>query len=415
VRTTAARLSPSGIAYVVPSAARRLRRALDSAGIGGDETLLHIPSVPDGRHLVPLGTAAERYALSGQLPMSELKRRAAGAALRLPRLAELGPTGAVHRRSRAAALGQWLFELGEQRLAPGSLLVGMSGAGDAAVVHRFPASRSRADAVAKISPRARRELYALREIAPGAGVAGARVPGVLAAGELGSLPFVLQSALSGRNAALLVQRRKVSARRVQEELADWLDRWARATATTRVLGPDHLERFVLGPAAELGHRLPASYLERLRRLCARAAGKTCPVVPCHGDLTLANVMLDYEGSLGVVDWEHAVGDSLPLLDFFYSAADSVAAENAYADRVEAMASCFASDGVHASVVGMLLRRLAAALSIDRTVQEFCFHACWLHHSANETRRSPAYPGPFMAILRMIAADDRRFSLPDSTR
>ena len=415
MRTTAARLSPSGIAYVVPSAARRLRRALDSAGIGGGETLLHIPSVPDGRHLVPLGTAAERYALSGQLPMSELKRLAAGAALRLSRLAELGPTGAVHRRSHVAVLGQWLFELGEQRLVPGSLLVGMSGAGDAAVVHRFPAKQSRADAVAKISPRARRELYALREIAPGASVAGARVPSVLAAGELGSLPFILQSALSGRNAALLVQRRRVSAGRVQEELADWLDHWARSTATTRVLGPDHLERFVLGPAAELGHRLPVSYLERLRRLCARAAGKTCPVVPCHGDLTLANVMLDCEGSLGVVDWEHAVGDALPLLDFFYSAADSVAAENAYADRVEAMASCFASDGVHASVVGTLLRRLAAALSIDRTVQEICFHACWLHHSANETRRSPAYPGPFMAILRMIAAEEGRFSLPDSTR
>ena len=93
----------------------------------------------------------------------------------------------------------------------------------------------------------------------------------------------------------------------------------------------------------------------------------------------------------------------------------MAAEDAYADRAAAFTSCFAPDGAHAAGVKTLLRRLATSLAVDSSLQELCFHACWLHHAANETRRSPAYPGPFMTILRTIAADGARFFVSGTTR
>ncbi len=414
---TAAQLSPGGIAYIVPAASGRLRRALASAGIGAAGTLLHIPSVAHSRHIVPLGTAAERYALSGRLPMSRLKRLAAVAALRMPWLARFGPTAAVHRRHGAPPLGQWLFELGEPRRLAGSVLVSVSETGNSIALHRFPAGQSQPDAVAKVSPGAGRELRALREIAPGAAVGGARVPEVLAAGEIGTVPFVLQSALAGRTAAVLVLRRRVTARGLQEQLAAWLDRWSASTASPRALSAEDIDRFVLGLAVELAPQLGSSYptyLDHLRELSANAIGQACPFVPSHGDLTLANVLLD-GSAIGVVDWEHASADSLPLLDFFYSAVDAVAAESAYADRAAAFNSCFAPGGAHAADVRALLRRLVTSLAVDSSLQELCFHACWLHHAANETRRVPAYPGPFMTILRTIAGDSARFSLPGTTR
>ena len=305
---TAAQLSPGGIAYIVPAAAGRLRRALASAGIGAAETLLHIPSVAHSRHIVPLGAAAERYALSGRLPMSRLKRLAAVAALRVPRLARFGPTEPCIGAHGAPPLGQWLFELGEprRRRRERSRQRERNGKFASRCTGFRRGSRSRTP-----SPRSRlapaRELRALQEVAPGAAVGGARVPEVLAAGEIGTVPFVLQSALAGRTAALLVWRRRVTARRLQEQLAAWLDRWSRSTARPRALGVDDLDRFVLGPAAELGPRLGSSYpeyLDHLRKLCANAIGKTCPFVPSHGDLTLSNVLLD-GGAIGVVDWEHA--------------------------------------------------------------------------------------------------------------
>jgi hypothetical protein len=407
-RTVAEQLAPTGIAYVVPAGARRLRRALRSAGIAGSATLLHIPSVAHGRHVVQLGTAAERYALSGRLPMSRAKRLAAATALRVPRLAVLGPTGTVSRRPDAPPLGKWLFELGEP-VPAGSTLVSVNETREAAVLHRFPMGESLPDAVAKVSPGAASEVRALRDVAPTARGAGARIPDILAAGELGPTPYVLLSALPGRSAALLLAQGQVSARQLQEELAAWLERWARSAATARHLSPDDLQRFVLTPAAELGPRLAGSYHDHLRSLCAEVSGKPCPDVPAHGDLTVANVLLGSAG-LAIVDWEKAERNSLPLVDFLYAATDALAAEEAYADRLGAFSSCFAPDGAHAAAVGSLLRRLAAAASIDASVQELCFHACWLHHAANEARRSPADVGPFGAIVQAIARDPTRYRL-----
>jgi phosphotransferase family enzyme len=264
--------------------------------------------------------------------------------------------------------------------------------------------------VAKISPHANDELHALLRIAPAAASAGAQVPKVLFSGELGSVPLVLQSALSGRNAALLIEQKRLPAGDLQERIATWLERWGRASAQVRELSNKDLEHFVLSPAIELAIE-HGPYLDYLRALCSRAVGMKCPFVASHGDLTAANVLLDEYGDLGIADWEAASQDSLPLMDFFYAAADALAAAQGYADRPGAVAACFAADGERASYLNDVRRRLAGALGVDDVVQEVCFHACWLHHAANEARRSAASDGgPFAAILRALVSGPERFRL-----
>jgi aminoglycoside phosphotransferase (APT) family kinase protein len=292
----------------------------------------------------------------------------------------------------------------------------MSGDGLGAAVHRFTPGKREPDAIAKVSPRAGDELRALRTIAAAAAAAGARVPEVLAEGALGSVPVVLQSALPGRSAALLIRDGRLKAQAVQERLSAWLTRWASATMSRRALGPADFERFVFRPIAELAPLLPdnSSYREYLNGLCARAAAETCPLVPSHGDLTSANVLLD-RSQLGIVDWENARDGSLPLFDFFYAVSDAVAAKDGYADRLGAFASCFTPAGPDTHFVAALRRRLADALSAGEATQELSFHACWLHHAANEARRAPAYAGPFLRILHTIAREPQRLAWPDEAR
>ena len=256
VETTVSRLSRDGIAYVIPSRAARLRRALETAGLRDAGLLLHVPDPVRTRHVVLLGTAAARYAVSGQLPANRFKRAVAAAGSRSRRLSTLGPTAALLRRDPTIPLAGWVFELdGTPRFAGSALVTVGSGAAGGHLVHRFPAGSSAPDAVAKISPRARQEHDALRGVAAAAAArAGARVPSAIGSGELGSVPFMLQSALAGRSAALLIERKRLSPGALQERIVAWLERWGRASTHRRELTAHDLRRLIRSPA----RRMPTS-------------------------------------------------------------------------------------------------------------------------------------------------------------
>jgi aminoglycoside phosphotransferase (APT) family kinase protein len=219
---------------------------------------------------------------------------------------------------------------------------------------------------------------------------------------------LVQTALEGENAIRLVARRQLDPGTLQERVAGWLERWARPAARRRPLDQADLDRFVQSPATRLV-RGDARYLAYLEALCTRALGRSCAFVPTHGDLTAANIVVNGPGDLGVLDWEEASSDGLPLTDFFYAAADIVAAAAGYADRPGSVVSCFTADGEHARHVRGLALGLANALELDPVVQEVCFHACWLHHAVNEASRE-ADPGaaPFGSILGTVADDPERF-------
>jgi Phosphotransferase enzyme family len=407
--TAATRLTPNGVAYMVPARATNLTRALHGQGLSSAGTLLHMPDVSHSRHVVPVGSEAERYALSGRLGMNRVKRLAAATAMRASWSAALGPTGAIFRRDPVTPLAAWLFVLAGESAAPGSFLLTTRRApGKGSVIRRFAQGEREPDAVAKVSSRTSGELRALRDIAPAAARAGARVPAVMWSGELGTTPVLVQTALPGENAARLVARRQLDPVTLQEWIAGWLERWARSAARRRRLGQDDLDRFVLSPAARLV-RGDTRYLAYLEGLCARAVGASCPLVPAHGDLTAANVVVNGPDDLGVLDWEEASSEALPLTDFFYAAADVVAAAGSYADRPGSIVSCFASDGDRAQQVRRLDRRLADSLELDPVVREACFHACWLHHAGNEaSRETDPTAAPFGSILETVADDPERF-------
>jgi hypothetical protein len=117
-----------------------------------------------------------------------------------------------------------------------------------------------------------------------------------------------------------------------------------------------------------------------------------------------NVLLGPGGELAIVDWESAETATLPLRDFFYMAADAVAAANGYRDRTEAARDCFVRGRGHAALVSGRRDRIARSLGVSDELAEVCFHACWAGHAANEKRAAEAGADrPFLEIVRWLAA------------
>ena len=129
-----------------------------------------------------------------------------------------------------------------------------------------------------------------------------------------------------------------------------------------------------------------------------------PFVPSHGDLTMANVLVDDDGSLGVVDWSSARSRALPLTDFLYAVADAQAASSGYEDRTDAFRRCFV-ERAGRERTRQLLSRVAEPLTLDGTAFEIVFHACWLHHAANEADREPALGRPFLELVRAASSTE----------
>jgi hypothetical protein len=215
------------------------------------------------------------------------------------------------------------------------------------------------------------------QVAAEAGRAGVDVPRLLTQGQLGDRPVLIENAVQG-------------------SLADWLERWHRATAVRRPLSRARLVDALLRPAAELSAdlQLGSDYLGWLETMAATAEGQEVAWVAAHNDLTMVNVLVlrgrtdGQQAQLGVIDWEDATESNLPLADFFYAAVDAAAATDDYADRAAAFAACFAPGGAWAGLVASYRDRLCRGLDIAEDVAALSFHACWLHYAAR-ARQGPA--------------------------
>jgi aminoglycoside phosphotransferase (APT) family kinase protein len=189
----------------------------------------------------------------------------------------------------------------------------------------------------------------------------------------------------------------------------WLDEWQQRTASERDFDPELLDEWVRAPLAAVRSSIDAgeAYESRLEALCLRAAARV-PLVTMHGDLTMANVLVqgrrpDGGRAIGVVDWETARPGALPLLDLFYMLADAASAVGGYEDRPAAARQCFSTQGRLAPSTSSARLQLARTLRLSDDVTALCFHACWLHHAANEARaRQPGEPRPFLEILDWVA-------------
>ncbi|MDQ5819915.1 MAG: aminoglycoside phosphotransferase family protein, partial [Actinomycetota bacterium] len=337
--------------------------------------------------LVPLESV--RHALDTLVPGVGWRGRAAHVGVRVgaaPLLTFVTPAAVVARRPGARPLFDWLrLEAGIEAAAP----IVSYGDRPSLLVH------SGGGLIAKLGPVAA-EAETLRELGPAARAAGAQVPEPLRTGAVAGLPLLVETVVPGRPAAS--ELRRGGGARYLDLIVGWLERWNSATASRRRLSRTDLERAALAPLATLD--LSAAYVQRVRDLCERVAGRTVPLVAAHHDLTTANVLVGY--GLGVVDWDTAEAAALPLTDFFYAVADARAAADGFADRAGSFGATFAADGTPAAEVAELQARLVSALGLDRDVVDLAFHACWLRHAANEAARADA-TRPFGEIVRRVAA------------
>jgi thiamine kinase-like enzyme len=200
--------------------------------------------------------------------------------------------------------------------------------------------------------------------------------------------------IEGRPASVLLAQRPGRADTLVERIGGWLLRWNSATAEETALTRELLDSEVLGPARAAG--VLDSYLSELEGRCQALEGRAVKLVAAHNDLTTANVLVAQGRPLGVVDWDTAQRRALPLGDLFYALADAQAATNGFADRLQAFIARF--DGP----VSAIETEVTKTLGVDGDIADLCFHACWLRHAANESRRAEAEERPFLDIVHAIA-------------
>jgi hypothetical protein len=421
-QTVAGALDEDGVAFVLAPLPwrRRFLGAARKRRLVLGPTILHLPDVASSRYLVAAGRAAARYATTCLVPRSSWRGRAASFATRVPggtRLVAQGNLASVVVRRRGAApLFHWLAAVAGE-VSAGRVVVTRTwrdegGTFTVAVVDDDAAGPRLVARVGTGPPAARQtmgEERALEAFADSARAAGAAVPRLVAASQLQGVPLLVESGVAGRVAASALAERPGDAPVVLDRVLAWLLRWNRASATAATLTRGLLATEVLTPARVVAPAVPsgAAHLDRLERLCDEVAGAAVTLAPAHDDLTMTNVLLGGDAAIAVVDWDTARAEALPLVDFFYAVVDAYAAAGRYADRAGAFADCFAAGGRHAGTVRAHRSSFERALGVTPGALAVAFHACWLHHAANELERGEA--GPFVEIVRQLAADPERFA------
>ena len=416
VTAVAARLAPDGLAYLLGPRRWRARvgRSLGEAGLVTGPDFLHLPPRTRDHYLI----GAQRSALTTALELmspSTMLRRAAATLVGAPHvgarvLAVLGERGTTLRWPRARPLLEWLIGVVP---SPADSVVlrtkwrawgGMGNLHVASPIDAQPSFVAKVALSSALCRRTRTEATMLDRLGPAAARAGARIPtGQLLETPEGR-PVLLVTHLQGRRASTLVRQGSVSSLALLHEVGKWLQAWHRATARSESLTNERWESDLTRYAEALAPHLEQgpTYLGWLRQRASGLVDRPIAYVAAHGDLTMDNILLG-PGPLGIIDWEFARPNALPLADFFYAAVDAVAAGRR-TDAVEAFKTCFVSAGAIAQAVREHTRALMEAARMDRTMLPVCFHACWLRHAAHEREKKPeADRKPFLEIVDWIAA------------
>ncbi|CAN5152798.1 hypothetical protein BH23GEM2_BH23GEM2_11690 [soil metagenome] len=429
VTGVSAALTVDGIAFLYFP--RRFRRAAlrcaAAAGLETDAAILHAPSVPAVRFLLPSNGRIFRYALRNLSSGTRWKRRLGFLAVRAPgsswMMGRMAPNIGllVHRRGSRRPL-EWAFELARHKPV-GSAIVQVSWRQppNGAVLHCFPRSGAAPAFIVKIAWDAERadalarEADVLGALGDSARRAGVNTPATLHFQQASVGIILVQSAVPGEIAAGRLRGVATRFGPLLEQLTKWLDSWGRSTQSTGEIDREFTERNVLGPLEELSPwlREPMVYREQLVADLQSANREILPRVAAHNDLTMWNVLLQPNGTLGVVDWEAAHPRGVPMADFYYAVTDAAAAISGYRDRLAALRSCFTPGGRLRALVQSHEHALQTAFELSPAVAELCFHACWLHHGVNEARSAGAGARrPFLEIVQWMADQRQAVALTD---
>jgi phosphotransferase family enzyme len=249
----------------------------------------------------------------------------------------------------------------------------------------------------------RHEAGILGQLGPAAESAGARVPHVIEFSEIDGRGSLILSSLVGQSASVLLRRRPGELAKLLDKISDWLERWSAATRSEAELTRALCEELILGPARALALEMAngCAYTAWLERACEPLVGCAVPFVSAHYDLTMSNVLVDGEGRIGVVDWEEARANGLPLADFWYSACDALVAAGDL-DRPTAFAQCFATARGRSELIEAHERQLRSVVGGPSGWIDLCFHACWLQHGANEQARPWGDERPFLEVVNRLS-------------
>jgi hypothetical protein len=399
----ARRVSRDGLVWIVVP--RRRRAAAEEAarrtGLHLIGAVILVPAWPGTAHFIPVDRHALRDAGVRHLGLDPRAARLLGAlaSQKLLRRALPGCALIAARRPAPAAFA-WLGGA----IGTATVSGGPRPNGRVATVLRFPPGAAAPDLVFKaaLDPggerRLRREEEALQRLAGPARAAGAAIPATRAA----PAPWLRGAeALRGRPAAALLARRPGRLGPVAMSVARWLDAWNRTTARTVAATPALLERILLAPAARVQHAGAAEpgYVDALRRLAARLADTSLVATAAHNDLTMANVYVSPNG-IGVLDWETASADGLPLTDLWYALADALAraARVSHARAVRALV-----DGRPPAPRALARTPAEHAARLELTPDQALlgFHTCWLQHADTELSRG-AGARPFLAVAAHVS-------------
>lgn len=420
VHCLASSLSTDGVGYMLIPERWRLRvdKLVHNFGLLIHMPVGHFPDWATSMYLVPFTQPTVQYSFSNLISAVAWKQSVLKVWFHLPRAARLleylwPSTGLVVRHPGAPPVFEWLFGQDGEECRPGSAVIRRSwrGKNGTAVIYRFSEGDMQPSAVAKVnlasdsSSDPYPEVAALRRLGSRIQETGIQVPQLLLQQVEDGRRAPLQTFIAGRPAADVLRLQPERLTPTVKRLVRWLESWYRATVVRRPCSAGQWNGSLLEPAEQLAPLLAhgAEYQNWLAGRCRAAAGARMPQVDAHNDLTMANILLDDDGGMGIVDWETGKAQALPLVDFFYAITDAVRIACGWADRLDAFRACFAADGVYAPAVARLQARLAAVVNMPADMAELCFHACWLHHAANEHRSSHASePPPFLRIVQWLA-------------
>lgn len=407
------RLSKNGVCYLLvpPHWRWKTIKLLSHAGLVMDTSFWHFPNWAASHYLIPLKQGPIEFAVHRIIPASSWKKTLAKKILNYNGLQEFlrvfwKPVGVSFRRAEALPLFQWLFQE-----HPGKAIVRRSWRGDhsAQILYAFSPSDAQPSAIIKTGSASSssacigREAKVLDLLTDGVRNAGARVPDVLRSQRIGQRSSLFLTPLHGQAVSDLLVSNPDLLSPLFTKIVRWLERWHITTKRVQQIDARQLEDAILIPLEKLAPYLQdgEGYLNWLSKQIRSVSATPLPVVATHNDLTMANVLMDDQ--IGVVDWETGSAESWPLIDFYYAVTDAARIAHGYRSWLEAFKSCYEPQGSFSQEVRGWDRQLRSAIGISEPYAELCFHACWLHHAANEHAVSgPREPRPFLQIVQWLA-------------
>jgi len=142
-----------------------------------------------------------------------------------------------------------------------------------------------------------------------------------------------------------------------------------------------------------------------------SAPRPFPVVFQHGDAHPGNLVVSNAGTIGLLDWEAADREGLPLWDLFHFVwSYSMLVEGARNPRTQA--ACFERHFLHESPLLRLLadsvNRYCTRVGVSRELAEPLFYSGWMHRAIREVvmvRPDRLGDGRYLKLLRR-AIDER---------